>query len=347
MAADRHEEALKRFAEGTFIPAVPLALDAARRLDWAAQRRLVRYYLEAGAGGAAVAVHTTQFRIRDPQIALLEPVLRAAAEEIECFEAETGQPVVRVAGACGPTGQAVREAELARNCGYDAALLSPGGLGGLTEEALLERTRDVARILPVIGFYLQPSVGGRRLSYDYWRRLCEIENVIGVKCASFDRYSTVDVVRAAAFSTRNITLYTGNDDNIVIDLLTPYRFTVDGSTVTKRFQGGLLGHWAVCTRAAAKIFNELKQATQILPGHLRLAAEITDFNAAVFDARNGFRGCIPGVHEVLRRQGLLEGTWCLDPEETLSAGQAEEIDRVMEMYPHLCEPCFTAESRSP
>ena len=333
---NRHEEALRTFREGAFIPAIPLALDAARRFDEAAQRRLLRYYLEAGAGGVAVAVHTTQFQIRDPGIALLEPVLRVAAEEIAAHEANTGRVVVRVAGACGPAGQAVKEAVLARELGYDAVLLSPGGLAGLSEDALLERTRAVADILPVIDFYLQPSVGGRMLSYDYWQRLCEIENIIGIKCASFNRYSTIDVVRAAAFSPRQVTLYTGNDDNIVIDLLTPYRF----GTIEKRFEGGLLGHWSVCTRAAVRLFVVLKRAAQepqISSEHLRLAAEVTDFNAAVFDVRNGFRGCIPGVHEVLRRQGLLEGIWCLDPDETLSPGQAREIDRVMTMYPHLCD----------
>ena len=333
MANHRHEEALKIFAEGTFIPAIPLALDAARRFDEAAQRRLIRYYLEAGVGGVAVAVHTTQFQIRDPGIALLEPVFRVTAEEIDKLD----RVVVKIAGACGPTRQAVEEAKLARELGYDAVLLSPGGLTGLSEEELLERTRAVADTLPVIGFYLQTSVGGRRLSYEYWQGLCEIENVIGIKCASFDRYSTIDVVRAAAFASRDVALYTGNDDNIVVDLLTPYRFTVDGRTVERRFVGGLLGHWAVCTRAAVKLFGELKRAAEIAPEHLRLAAEVTDFNSAVFDVRNGFRGCIPGVHEVLRRQGLMEGIWCLDPEEGLSPGQAEEIDRVMGMYPHLCD----------
>ncbi|MCL2299547.1 MAG: dihydrodipicolinate synthase family protein [Firmicutes bacterium] len=323
----RHDEALRKFAQGTFIPAIPLALDAARRFDEGAQRRLLRYYLEAGVGGIAVAVHTTQFAIRET--GLLEPVLRVAAEETDKFD----RAVIKIAGACGPAEQAVSEARLALSLGYDAVLLSPGGPGDLSEEELLERTKAVAQILPVIGFYLQIAVGGRRLTFDYWQKLCEIEDVIGIKCAIFDRYSTIDVVRAAAFSSRDVALYTGNDDNIVIDLLTPYRF----GEVEKRFVGGLLGHWAVCTRRAVEIFNELKQAKQITPEHLRLAAEITDFNSAVFDTSNGFKGCIPGVHETLRRQGLLEGIWCLDPAETLSPGQAAEIDRVMGMYPHLCD----------
>ena len=329
---DRHDEALKLFAGGTFIPALPLALDAARRFDEAAQRRLLRYYLEAGVGGIAAAVHTTQFRIREA--GLLEPVLRVTAEELE------GHAAVRVAGACGPTEQAVAEAKLAAELGYDAVLLSPGGLAGLTEDNHLARARAVAKILPVIGFYLQTAVGGRPFSHDYWQKFCEIENVIGIKCASFDRYSTIDAVRAAAFSSREIALYTGNDDNIVIDLLTPYRFTVGGKTVEKRFVGGLLGHWAVCTRTAVGLFHRLKQAAlapQIPSEFLCLAAQVTDFNSAVFDIRNGFAGCIPGVHEVLRRQGLLEGVRCLDPREALSPGQAAEIDRVTAMYPHLCD----------
>jgi len=335
--ADRHGEALKLFAAGTFIPAIPLVLDAARRFDEVSQRRLLRYYLEAGAGGIAAAVHTTQFAIRDPAIALLEPVLRVTADEISRYEARTGRVIVRVAGACGPANQAVAEAQLARSLGYDAVLLSPGGLQGLSEGELLARTRAVAAILPVIGFFLQVSVGGRTLSFDYWRRLCEIEGVVGIKCASFDRYSTIDVARAAAFASREVALYTGNDDNILIDLLTPYQFTIDGETVTKRFAGGLLGHWAVCTRRAVEIFQQTKRTTEITPELLRLAAEVTDFNSAVFDARNGFRGCIPGVHELLRRQGLLEGVWCLDPREVLSPGQAAEIDRVMGMYGHLLD----------
>jgi len=340
MTHNRHGEALKIFAQGTFIPAIPLALDARRRYDEAAQRRLLRYYLEAGVGGIAIGVHTTQFQIRDPGIALLAPVLATARDEIDRYEAETGQVIVRVAGACGPAEQAVSEARLARSLGYDAVLLSPGGLTELSEEGHLDRARAVAEILPVIGFYLQTAVGGRAFSYGYWRRLCEIDNVIGVKCASFDRYSTIDVVRAAAMATRNVALYTGNDDNIVIDLLTPYQFTVDGKTIEKRFIGGLLGHWSVCTRAAAGIFNRLRRAAnepRISRELLRLAAEVTDFNAAVFDAKNNFAGCIPGVHEVLRRQGLLEGIWCLDPQETLSPGQAAEIGRVMAMYPYLCD----------
>jgi len=338
MSNSRHKEALRKFAEGTFIPAIPLALDANRRFDESTQRLLLRYYLEAGAGGIAVAVHTTQFQIRET--GLLEPVLRVTGEEIGRFEAEIERVVVRIAGACGPCDQAVAEAELARKLGYDAVLLSPGGLAGLTEDQLLERTRAVAKILPVIGFYLQAAVGGRTFSYDYWQQLCEIENMVGIKCASFDRYSTIDAVRAAALASREVTLYTGNDDNIVVDLLTSYRFTVDGQTVTKQFVGGLLGQWAMCARTAVKLFHTVKEAAlkpQIPRELLSLAAELTDFNSAVFDARNSFKGCIPGVHEVLCRQGLLHGGWCLDPDEVLSQGQAEEIARVMEMYPRLCD----------
>lgn len=343
------QDALRRFQEGTVIPAYPLALNKDRKLDERRQRALTRYYLDAGAGGLAVAVHTTQFAIRDPEIGLFEPVLKIAAEEMAAYEKAVGKPVVRIAGACGPAGQAVREAELAQRLGYDAVLLSPGGLQQLTEDDLIERTKKVASVLPVVGFYLQPSVGGRIFTHDYWKRLCDIANVIGIKCASFNRYQTIDVVRAAALSDRRneISLYTGNDDNIVIDLLTGYRFQKDGTDYEKRFVGGLLGHWAVWTNTVVKIFNMLKGAASqnSVPAELlTLAAQVTDANAAFFDTANNFKGCIAGVHEVLRRQGLFEGIWCLDEKETLSPGQSEEIDRVYRMYPHLNDDQFVKEN---
>ncbi len=334
------QDALKRFQEGTVIPAHPLALNSDRKLDERRQRALSRYYLDAGAGGLAVAVHTTQFAIRDPRIGLLEPVLRIGSEEMDAYERKTGKGIFRVAGVCGPVDQAIGEAELAKKLGYDAALLSPGGLGQLSEKDLIRRTEQLASVLPVVGFYLQPSVGGRIFSYDYWQRLCDIPGVIGIKCASFNRYQTIDVVRAVALSDRrrSIALYTGNDDHIAMDLLTEYRFCRDGKEYKQRFTGGLLGHWAVWTHTAVKIFQQLKEAgkKEAIPARLlTLAAQITDANAAFFDAANGFKGCIAGVHEVLRRQGLMEGIWCLDTEETLSPGQSEEIDRVIRMYPHL------------
>ena len=333
------------------IPAHPLALDRNRKLDERRQRALTRYYLDAGAGGLAVAVHTTQFAIRDPRIGLLEPVLKIASEEMDAYEKKTGKAIFRIAGVCGPADQAIREAELARKIGYDAALLSPGGLMQLTENDLIDRTGKVASALPVVGFYLQPSVGGRIFSYDYWRRLCDISNVIGIKCASFNRYQTMDVVRAVALSDRgeDIALYTGNDDHIVVDLLTGYRFRKDGRENKKRFAGGLLGHWAVWTNTAVKIFRQLKAAAKedAVPAELlTLAAQVTDANAAFFDTANNFKGCIAGIHEVLRRQGLLEGIWCLDEKETLSPGQSEEIDRVTRMYPHLNDDGFIRENLS-
>lgn len=330
---------------GTVIPAIPLCLDADRRFNEKAQQRLVRYYLSAGAGGLAVAVHTTQFEIRDPKIGLLEPVLRAAAEEARAFEAGTGKTVLLVAGACGPTEQAVEEARLAASLRYDAVLLSPGGLGGYDEDYLVARTAAVARVLPVIGFYLQPSVGGRVFSYHYWERISEIENLVAIKTAGFDRYLTLDVVRAVTFSSRReeVALYTGNDDNIIIDLLTPFSFEKDGRIYENRFAGGLLGHWAVWTGTVVKLFEALKEAAageRLDPQWLTLAAQVTDANSAFFDTAHGFRGCIAGVHEVLRRQGLMEGIWCLNPQETLSPGQREEIDRVWKMYPHLNDDAF-------
>lgn len=326
----RHDKALALLADGAFIPAIPLALDSERRFDASCQRRLIRYYLDCGSDGIAAAVHSTQFEIRKPEYNLLRPVLEAVSDEISCYEKETGRTVIKIAGVCGKTEQAVSEAKKAAWYGYDAVLLSPGGLSDLTERDLLDRTEEVASVLPVIGFYLQTSVGGRKFSYDYWQRMCGIPNVAAIKCASFDRYSTIDVVRAAAFAHNEIALYTGNDDHIILDLLTPFRF----GGKEKRFTGGLLGHWAVWTKKAVEIFRAVKNqnATSEL---LTTAAEITDMNAAVFDAANNFKGCIAGINEVLRRQGLFDSVLCLNPDEKLSDGQSEEIDRVYKMYPHL------------
>lgn len=341
---DRHQKAMEILAAGTVIPATPLALDENRKFDEKRQRLLTRYYLEAGAGGIATAVHSTQFEIRKPEINLFETVLATVSDEIRKYEEETGKTIVKIAGICGKTEQALREAKLAKSLGYDAGLLSPGGLNDLTEEELLARTREVAAELPVVGFYLQPAVGGRVFSYSYWERLCEIPNVVAIKSAPFNRYLTLDVVRACAFSSRadEITLYTGNDDNILVDLLTEYRFTAEGKIVTKRFQGGLLGHWCVWTHRVAELFEQIKER-KATPELLQLAAEITDANGAIFDAAHSYAGCIPGIHEILRRQGLLKGTWCLNPEEVLSEGQSEEIDRIYKMYPHLNDDAFVKE----
>lgn len=339
-----NRNALEILKKGTVIPATPLALDENRKFDEAQQRLLTRYYLEAGAGGVATAVHTTQFEIRDKEHNLFETILKTVVEEIEKYENETGKTIVRICGVCGKEEQAVSEAELAKKYGYDAVLLSPGGLKDLTEEEMLDRTRAVAKIMPVIGFYLQPSVGGRVFSYSYWEQLCEINNVVAIKSAPFNRYLTLDVVRACALSSRadEITLYTGNDDNIVCDLLCEYSFTKNGKTVKKRFMGGLLGHWCVWTKKVVDMFPSL-QGAKATPELLTLAAEITDANAVVFDTAHNFAGCIPGVHEILRRQGLLKGIWCLNPEEVLSEGQAEEINRIYEMYPHLNDDEFVKE----
>jgi len=342
------QNALALLRAGTVIPATPLCLDADRQFDEPAQRRLIRYYLAAGVGGLAVAVHTTQFEIRKPEINLLEPVLRVAYEEAKKFESRTGKTVILIAGACGPTEQAVAEAKLAASVGYDAVLLSPGGLSAYDEDYLVDRTAAVAAVLPVVGFYLQPSVGGRVFSYDYWHRVCETENVVAIKAAPFDRYLTADVARAAAFSSRRdeITLYTGNDDSIITDLITPYVFEQDGVRREVRFAGGLLGHWAVWTSTVVRLFEKLKAEAvsgAVDPGWLTLAAQVTDCNSAFFDTANRFAGCIAGVHEVLRRQGLMQGIWCLNPDETLSPGQADQITRVYEMYPHLNDDEFVRE----
>ena len=320
---------------GVAIPAHPLALTAGRKLDERRQRALTRYYLDAGVGGVAVGVHTTQFAIRE--VGLYEPVLALAAEEM----GRVGRPVVKVGGVCGDTRQAVGEAMVLKRLGYDAGLLSLGAMKGATEDQLVEHCRAVAEVLPVVGFYLQPSVGGRVLPFGFWRRFVEIEQVVAIKMAPFNRYQTLDVVRAVMESGRDdIALYTGNDDNIVADLVTPFGFGGE----ERRVVGGLLGHWSVWTSGAVRLLERCK-VEGATPEVLRLGVEVTDCNAAFFDAANGFRGCIAGLHEVLRRQGLLEGIWCLDEREGLSPGQKEEIDRVSAAYPHLNDDAFVAERR--
>ncbi len=334
---------------GLVIPALPLALDAHRRWDERRQRALLRYYFAAGAGGVAVGVHTTQFAIRDPKVGLFEPLLRLAAEEFQRADAEHAEPLVRITGLCGPTAQAVSEAHLAVNAGYHAGLLSLAALKNATDDELIAHCRAVAEVIPVIGFYLQPSVGGRALPYSFWRRFAEIENVVAIKMAPFNRYHTLDVVRAVMESGReDIALYTGNDDNIVIDLLTPFRFQMDGEWRSRRIVGGLLGHWAVWTKSAVELLSLCQELSlknrPISPEVLTLAQQVTDCNAAFFDAANGYAGCIAGIHEVLRRQGLLEGIWCLDSNETLSPDQKEEIDRVYTAYPELNDDAFVKEN---
>ncbi len=349
-AATRQSAAWAAFNAGMVIPAHPLALDARRRLDERRQRAMSRYYLAAGAGGLAVGVHTTQFAIRDPAVGLLEPVLRIAREEMDRADATRPCPLMRIGGVCGRTDQAVREAETLRDLGYHAGLLSFRDLGGDGEASLLEHARQVGGVIPLVGFYLQPAVGGRVLSGGFWRRFAELESVRAIKIAPFSRYGTLEVVRAVVEAGRDdIALYTGNDDNVLADLLTPFTFRRRGRTVTRRIVGGLLGHWAVWTRRAVEQLHRCREVARtggpVPMDLLRLNAEVTDANAAIFDAANGFAGVIAGVHEVLRRQGLLAGTWCLDPEEHLGPGQREQIDRVYAAYPHLNDDDFVAAGR--
>ncbi len=327
----------QQLQHGIAIPAHPLALDAQRKLDERRQRALSRYYIAAGVGGLAVGVHTTQFAIRDPKIGLFRPVLELAKEEMD----RAAKPLVRIGGICGLTKQAVVEAKLLQELGYNAGLLSLGAMRDATEDEMISHCRAVAEIIPVIGFYLQPSVGGRVLRHSFWRRFAEIENVVAIKIAPFNRYQTIDVVRAVIDAGRDdITLYTGNDDSIVADFLTPFRF----AGKERRIVGGLLGHWSVWTQRAVELLEKCRNA-DVTPELLRLGIEVTDSNAAFFDAANGFRGCIAGLHEILLRQGLLEGIWCLDEHETLSPGQLEEIDRVYRAYPHLNDDDFVAAHR--
>ena len=334
--------------KGAVIPALPLALDKNRRLDERRQRALMRYYLDAGAGGVAIAVHTTQFEIRLPEVNLYGNVLKIAREEFDHFLVQTGKRVIRVAGVIGKTEQAIGETNLALENGYHAVLL---GLAAFADESNIEIIRHckaIAEIMPVIGFYLQPAVGGRKLDVDFWREFSKIENVIAIKMAPFNRYQTLDVVRGVAESGRadEIALYTGNDDNILVDLLSEYAIKVGDKVIKKRIAGGLLGHWAVWTRKAVQLLEEVHggKYDHDVNSAITLANQITDSNAAFFDARNNFAGCIVGLHEVLRRQGLLEGLWVLNKDEVLSVGQLEEIDRVYAAYPHLNDDEFVAEN---
>ncbi|MEX0600078.1 MAG: dihydrodipicolinate synthase family protein [Rhodothermales bacterium] len=328
----------ERLLDGLVIPAHPLAINANRRLDARRQRALSRYYLAAGAGGLAVGVHTTQFEIHDENMGLYRPALELAAD----VAGEVSASPVLVAGLVGDTEQAVAEARLAKDLGYHCGLLSLSAFAEASEDAMIAHAADVADVLPVFGFYLQPAVGGRSLSYRFWRRFAEIEHVVAIKIAPFDRYRTIDVVRAVADSGRGreIALYTGNDDQIVLDLLT--RFPYDDLYVA----GGLLGHWAVWTRRAVELFERIRSVRdrdEIPADLLTRSVEVTEANAALFDPPNAFAGCIPGIHEVLRRQGLLEGVWTLNPDEALSPGQREEIDRIYHTYPHLTDDEFVRE----
>ena len=342
------DEIINALNRGVVIPALPLALNKERKLDVRRQRAIIRYYLEAGAGGIAVAVHTTQFAIRLPEHNLYEPVLELAREEFDRFSLSSNRPVIRIAGVIGKTGQAIQEARLSLKNNYHAVLLSLAALPDASNNELLNHCEKIADIMPVFGFYLQPAVGGRKLDVDFWRDFGKIGNVIAIKIAPFNRYQTLDVVRGIAESGRadQISLYTGNDDNILNDLLTEYHINTGGIIIKKRIVGGLLGHWAVWTRSAVKLLENMQQSVyhSDLQQLLTYGAKITDCNAAFFDVANNFAGCITGIHEVLRRQGFLEGIWTLDPDETLSPGQLEEINRVYEVYPELNDDEFVKEN---
>jgi dihydrodipicolinate synthase/N-acetylneuraminate lyase len=333
---------MERLRTGCVIPASPLALTAEGKFDPLRQRALARYYMDAGAGGVAIGVHTTQFEIRD--IGLYEPVLETVAEEMTDWPQNNGgADLIRIAGLVGKTAQARSEADIARGLGYHAGLLSLAAYKGANEDEIIEHCRAVAEVMPLIGFYLQPSVGGVVLSPDFWRRFAEIENVVAIKMAPFNRYRTLDVVRGVVMARAEdrISLYTGNDDNIVMDLITPYEIKRGEETVTLRIVGGLLGHWSVWVKGAVEVLRRCREGV-LDENLLALNGQVTDCNAAIFDVANDFKGCIAGVHEILRRQGLLEGLWCLNPDETLSPGQLAEIDRVYRDYPELNDDAFVA-----
>ena len=337
--------------KGHVIPAHPLALTADRKLDERRQRALTRYYCAAGAGGVAVGVHTTQFAIRDPKHALFEPVVRLAGETVDACAEAAGRPIAKIGGVCGDTAQAVREAEFLAGAGYHAGLVSLAALKEANVDQLVGHCIAVADVIPVFGFYLQPAVGGLLLPAAFWRRFAEIDNVVAIKVAPFNRYHTFDAVRGVAEAGRaaDVALYTGNDDNIVPDLLTPYRVHVGTETATLRFVGGLLGHWAFWTQKAVELLGAchgiVASGGPTPDGMLTRAVEVTDSNAVAFDVANGFAGCIAGIHEILLRQGLLAGLWTLDPAEGLSPGQKDEIDRVHAAYPHLNDDAFVAQHR--
>jgi len=332
----------KTLLEGQAIPALPLALDNQRKWSQQYQRALVRYYIDAGAGGIAVGVHSTQFEIRDAEHQLFEPLLRYASEQIDLHAPKND--FIKIAGLCGRSEQAVTEAKLAASCGYHAGLLSMAAMNDVSESELLAHCKAVAEVIPIIGFYLQPAVGGKVFSYSFWKEFAQIENVVAIKMAPFNRYQTIDVVRAVLESQRtDLALYTGNDDNIVADLMTPWNF----GGQTKFISGGLLGQFGVWTSKASAMLEKIKVARtegSISPDWWRINAALTDANAAVFDAANNFRGVLCGIHEVLRRQGLLETNFCLDPAEVLSPGQAEELDRVCQAYPELTDDAFVQEN---
>ena len=343
------ENIIRIIHKGIVIPASPLALNSQRQFDPARQTALMRYYCNAGAGGIAVGVHTTQFEIRNPGINLFEPVLETCSTAINEYVKKSNRTVVKIAGIVGKTDQAVIEAETAVHYGYHAGLLSLSAFKDSPVNDMLKHSEIIAGKIPVIGFYLQPAVGGRILPFEFWKEFAKIKNVIAIKIAPFNRYQTLDVVRAVAEANRenDIALYTGNDDNIIMDLITPYSIN-NGTKKTLRIKGGLLGQWAVGTKKAVELLDEIhtliNSGKDIPAEFLQRNIELTDVNAALFDASNNFAGVIPGVHEILRRQGLFEGIWTLNPAEILSEGQLEEINRVHRTYPHLFDDDFIKEN---
>ena len=341
---------LANFRRGTVIPAHPLSLDQNGAIDQQDMRAIARYYIDAGVGGIAIGVHTTQFEIRDPKVKLFEEVLAFTSRSIDDYCSESGNSILKISGVCGATEQAVREAKYARSLGFHASLLSLAALKDESIENLLQHCAAVSQEIPIIGFYLQPAVGGRVLPFEFWEKFVKLDNVLGIKMAPFNRYQTIDVVRAVyeAKKQDDITLYTGNDDNILVDLLTPYIFSEKMKPQPIRIRGGLLGHWCVWTQKAVRLLNEvhalIDSGADVPMELLSRNIQITDANATFFDAAHQFSGCIPGVHEVLRRQGLMKSVRCLNPKETLSLGQAEEITRVSVAYPHLHDDDFVLEN---
>ena len=333
---------------GLVIPASPLALSSERKLDERRQRALWRYYSASGAGGIAIGVHTTQFAIRNPENGLYKPLLALGKDEMDRLDKIRQNPLVRIAGVCGNTEMAIEEAEYAKSLGYHCALLNLNAFNNKPEELKVQHCKVISEIMPIFGFYLQASTGGAKLSYNFWKNFAEIENVAAVKLAPFNRYHTVDAMRAIAESGReDIAMYTGNDDNIIIDLLTPFSFWVNGKKCERRMVGGLLGHWSAWTSKAVQMLDKCHEAVKtdcISKELMKLSIEVTDCNAAFFDTENGFNGCIAGMHEVLRRQGFFDGIYLLNSENTLSPGQKEEIDRVYNAYPHLNDDSFVKEN---
>lgn len=343
------KQILERLHKGVVIPAHPLALNASRKLDERRQRALTRYYHAAGAGGIAVGVHTTQFEIREPRFGLYEPVLTLAAETLNSINGPGKLPVIRIAGVVGATDQALAEACLASDLGYHFGLVSLGAFVNASRQDLLDHLNALSEVIPIFGFYLQPAAGGINLDFSFWLKAVEIENLLAIKIAPFNRYQTIDVIRAVVSAGRGneIALYTGNDDHIVLDLLSKFRFNEGEKEREVAITGGLLGHWACWTRQAVIQLDRIHQIKlhKHVPTELViLANQITDANAAIFDPKHQFAGCIPGIHEVLRRQGLLEGIWTLDPSQNLSPGQLDEIDRVYSAYPHLNDDAFVREN---